>query len=59
MLQNKTEGSRVGRPLTGRVRDGDGETVLFGNAALMSFDTGGEKRDAQSLYSHGFQKFYP
>lgn len=35
MLQNKTEGIRCGRPMTGRVRDGDGETGLFGSAAFM------------------------
>lgn len=28
MVQNKTEGSGSGRPVTGRVRDGDGETAL-------------------------------
>lgn len=48
MLQNKTEGIRCGRPMTGRVRDGDGETGLFGSAAFMRLDAGGrgERRRA-------------
>lgn len=60
MLQNKTEGIRCGRPLTGRVRDGDGETGLFGSAAFHEAWRGRERREAQSWRSpgSGFQKFF-
>lgn len=46
--QNKTEGSRAGRPVTGGVRDGDGETALSEVLLSWALAQEREKRDAQS-----------
>lgn len=58
MLQNKTEGNRAGRPVTGRVRDGDGETVLSEVSLWWALMQEGEKRRAYAAPASNSKSFF-